>query len=224
MKKTIDDNKPMIISYMTLRQAVGWLGILLPFVLLTGNYLINRFTDFETGCNLFKNSISHYYYTRMGEVFVGTLCAVAFFLFCYKGHEKIDSRLSNLAGFFALGIVIFPTSAVLPIPCNLRSYISGSITGSIHFSMATLFFLTLAYMSYAVFTKNKGNMTPQKIIRNKIYKACAVVIVACLIGIVVFIQWLPSLANLHPVFCFESIALVAFGFSWLTKGEFLLKD
>ncbi len=228
MNKTIDENKPMIISYMTLRKAIGWLGILLPFALLIGNYLISWFTDFETGCNPFKSSISHYYYTRMGELFVGTLCAVALFLFCYKGKEKIDSHLSNLAGFFALGIITFPTSADLPIPCNLRGYMSHSTIGTIHFTMATLFFLTLASISFFIFTKNKGYMTDQKYIRNIIYKICSIVIVACLAGIAIYIKWLkqshPTLEDLHPVFWFEAIALVAFGFSWLTKGEFLLKD
>src|SRR5579863_2901443 len=31
---------PRIISYLTLRKAVGYLGILLPFVLLAGNWVI----------------------------------------------------------------------------------------------------------------------------------------------------------------------------------------
>ena len=88
MKSTENKERSLIISYMTLRQAIGWLGILLPFALLIGNYLISLVTDFETGCNPFKMSISDYYYTRMGEVFVGTLCAVALFLFCYNGKKK----------------------------------------------------------------------------------------------------------------------------------------
>ena len=48
------------------------------------------------------------------------------------------------------------------------------------------------------------------------------------IAIVVYF-FLPSdvkikLEALHYVFWFETIALWAFGISWLVKGEFLLKD
>ena len=32
------------------------------------------------------------------------------------------------------------------------------------------------------------------------------------------------LDKIHPVFCFEATALLAFGLSWLIKGEFFLKD
>ena len=175
----------------------------------------------------------------MGELFVGVLCAVALFLFCYKGKDKIDSILSNVAGFFALGIVTFPTSADVPISCSLRCYLSSSTTGAIHLTMAALFFVTLAIISYSIFTRTKtdktflfirrkGEMTNEKRKRNKIYKVCAIVMIACLVGIGLYMKVLKhhysNLENIHPVFCLEAIALVAFGFSWLTKGEFLLKD
>lgn len=142
--------------------------------------------------------------------------------------KKADSYLCNLAGFFALGIVLFPTSAESTIECNLRCYISSSLAGIIHFAFATLFFLTLAYISYFIFTKSKGKKSPQKIKRNQIYKGCAIAMIGSLFCIALYLLWLkrvlPILDEFHLVFCFETIALVAFGFSWLTKGEFLLKD
>jgi len=104
------NNNGFLISYMTLRQSIGWLGILLAPGLLTGNYLLSLFTDFEAGCNPFKSSISLYYYSGMGEIFSGTLFAVALFLFCYRGYEKIDSVLCNIAGAFAVGVALFPTN------------------------------------------------------------------------------------------------------------------
>jgi len=217
-----------IISYMTLRKTVGWLGISLPFALLIGNSLLSWLTDFEIGCNPIKSSISHYYYTRMGEIFGGTLCAVSLFLFCYKGYEKIDSRSSNIAGIFCLGVVLFPTSSTNAIPCNLRGYVADSLTGTIHLSCASLFFITLAYMSYFLFTKTGGVMTPQKIKRNFIYRTCAIVIIAsiAILALYVFVleDKFPALVPYHIVFWFEALALIAFGISWLTKGEFLLKD
>ena len=218
----------MVISYLGLRKAIGWLGILLPFILLTGNYLVRCYTGYETDCNPFKSSISDYYYTRMGDLFVGILSLVAIFLICYKGYEKKDNILTNLAGIFAFAIVLFPTSDSSPIPCNLRCYISDRLVGSIHFAMATLFFLTLSYISYFIFTKSKGVKSAQKIERNKIYKICAVVMVGSLMIIalykIFFSNLFPFLDLIHPVFLFETIALAAFGCSWLIKGEFLFKD
>ena len=70
-----DNNQGLVISYLTLRKLVGLLGMLLPFVLFFG-YLI-----FERDCT-FPPSISHFYYTDLGNCFVGTLWAVSLFLFC----------------------------------------------------------------------------------------------------------------------------------------------
>jgi hypothetical protein len=75
------NNDHLLISYLTLRKTIGWLGLLLPVVLFFGNYIISFVTEYENSCNPFKSSISHYYYTRMGEIFTGTLCAVSLFLF-----------------------------------------------------------------------------------------------------------------------------------------------
>jgi len=61
-------------SYLSLRKAVGWIGMSLPFVLMLGVILIFN-------GNLIQESISHYYYTGMRNVFVGALCAVGLFLF-----------------------------------------------------------------------------------------------------------------------------------------------
>ena len=68
-------------------------------------------------------------------------------------------------------------------------------------------------------------MTPQKIKRNVVYRVSGVVIVVCLLLIAV-LRFLPPgpIDDLQPVFWLETIASVAFGVSWLIKGETLLKD
>jgi hypothetical protein len=78
---TTNNNNGFVISYLNLRKAVGVLGIALPVVLISIYPLLNK------GCRL-PPSISHYFYTNMGSYFTGTLCAVAMFLFSYKGPEK----------------------------------------------------------------------------------------------------------------------------------------
>ena len=50
--------------------------------------------------------------------------------------------------------------------------------------------------------------------------------IACIAGIAISMVWLEAVSiKYHLVFWFESLALMSFGFSWITKAEFLfLKD
>ena len=192
-------------SYLALRKSIGWIGILLPLVLMTGAYVL-----FEEPAIL--ASISHYYHTEMGDVFVGALCAVALFLFFYVGHDLYDNTVATIAGTFALGVAWFPVTN------------HGEATGSgiIHFISAASLFLILAYFSYFIFTKGSDNPTPEKLIRNKIYRRCGIIIAACIVGILVY--KIASDAESSFVFWAETAALVTFGFSWLTKGEAIYAD
>jgi len=89
-----EDQNELVINYLTLRKALGWMGIALPFALMAGSYIWND--------GYFETSISNYYYTVLRDVFVVTLCAVALFLFTYRGYDKKDRRVTNAAGAFGL--------------------------------------------------------------------------------------------------------------------------
>jgi hypothetical protein len=99
--------------------------------------------------------------------------------------------------------------------------------GKLHLGFAALFFFTIAYISFFQFTKGSGTITPAKRMRNKIYRACGTVIIAAIILIGLYF-WLDlektQLKSINPVFILETIALLAFGISWLTKGRFLQND
>ena len=47
MENRTDPNIEPIVSYLTMRKAVGWLGMLLPFLLLIGNFTINKIGIFD---------------------------------------------------------------------------------------------------------------------------------------------------------------------------------
>jgi hypothetical protein len=216
-----DRNQPLVISYLALRRAVGILGIILPAALVVGVFALGK-------CNSIQDSISDYYYTRMGHLLVGILCALGLFLFSYKGYEKRDKIASKLACLFALGIAFFPTYGPnAKLSCNVLMRNSGNTISIMHDVFAALFFITLAYMSLFQFTKSAGNPTREKILRNRIYKTCGYTIIACIILLVLATK-IPvlreSLKDYKPIFILETIALWAFGLSWLTKGEFILKD
>ncbi|KPL15388.1 MAG: hypothetical protein AMS23_06475 [Bacteroides sp. SM1_62] len=196
-------------SYWTLRKAVGWIGLLLPFVLMLGGLIIFH-------GKLIEGSISYYYHTGMGDVFVGALCAVALFLFFYSGFDKWDDWAGNLAGLFAIGVAWFPTTKSGP----------EDWVGIIHLTCAVLFFLILASFSFFLFTKTAKDKGPtkQKKKRNVIYRICGLVMVASLIAIVIFMAIRDDNSKFPFVFLGETIALVAFGISWLTKGEAIYPD
>lgn len=205
-----DNNSELIYTYWTLRNAVGWIGMLLPFVLMLGVFFI--FNE-----NVIKDSISSYYYSGMRDVFVGALCGIALFMFFYYGYDEWDNWTANLAGIFALGVAWFPTTE------------SGTsdLIGKIHFTFAALLFLTLAYFSLFLFTKSEKGVPPsrEKSIRNKIYIICGITILVCVISIPIYTLFIQTGNSVSPfVFWAETVALIAFGISWLTKGETLFPD
>jgi hypothetical protein len=207
MKKDIS-NRSLTYTYMELRQAVGWIGIFLPFVLMLGVFVIFK-------GELVLKTISLYYFSGMRDVFVGSLCAIALFMFYYRGYDKWDNIAGNLTGFFALCVALFPTSE------------KGFDTWQaiVHFISASLFFLTLACFSLFLFTRKSSVPTKRKMTRNKIYISCGLVMIACMISIIIFYIFFEKR---HPetdfIFWAETLALIAFGVSWLTKGGKIFPD
>ena len=220
MATTKNQLDPRIISFMTLRKAVGWLGMSLAPAMLIVNY-------FFSNCSMVQDSISHYYYTVSGSVFVGILFAVAFFLFAYNGLERIDKWSTSIAAFFAICIALFPTNDNSAHSCAIVHLPDHEIRRVIHYTAAALFFIVLAYISFILFTKSKGIKTKEKKIRNSIYRTSGIVIIICIALIAFFglTQNEPDgSATFKPVFWLEWVALIAFGVSWLVKGEIVLKD
>jgi drug/metabolite transporter (DMT)-like permease len=217
MSTSPDNASFLVLSYLSLRKAIGLLGACLPFVLAIGLFVLYR--------KGLQGSISGYYHTEMRDVFVGTLCAIGVFLLSYRGYESKDRIAGNLACVFAIGTALFPTAPDVMNPTHM-----DNVKGAIHFISAALFLLTLAYFSLRLFTKTDPKLipTPRKTNRNRIYLVCGYTIVAA-IALIAIYKVLPNdiemrLAELKPVFWLESIAVVAFGISWLTKGEAILKD
>lgn len=83
------NGEPSIISYLTLRKFIGFLGMGLPFILLIGGWW-----DFGEGI---QSSVSAYYHTGMRNAFVGILFALGVFLMTYKGYDWVDNIFTTLA-------------------------------------------------------------------------------------------------------------------------------
>lgn len=95
-----DEEEKFYLSYMSLRMAIGWVGLVMPFVVRAGAFAIQGIWSPAT--------ISAYYYTGMREVFVGTLVLVGALLMCYRTPDRQDTLLGILTGLAAIGIALFP--------------------------------------------------------------------------------------------------------------------
>ena len=213
---------PRLISFSALRKSIGWLGILLPAAMLTGNYLFGH-------CTIVQESVSQYYYSITVNMLVGILCSVALFLLSYKGYpgNPFDNILTSLAGLFALGIAFFATNECSTNSCAIVHLPINDARSTTHYVCAAGFFILLAIISLFLFTKSKGSKTPEKKIRNGIYKICGIAILFFITLLVVYSKWeraFSSLSSYKPVFWLEWGALISFGISWLVKGELFLKD
>ena len=146
----------LLIHYLTLRKSVGLLGIFLPLVLIFG-------VRFLTNCNLLQNSISDYYYTKMGHYMTGTLCAVSLFMFSYKGYGPKDLWAGRGASLFSLGVAFFPCSNFLPLSeCKVLELKGNEVINLIHFGSATCLFLIFSFFCLFLFTKSSGHPTNRK--------------------------------------------------------------
>jgi len=180
---------------------IGACGILLPLSCI--------YYAFVLGHGL-QDSISDFYYTDVRNVFVGILFVLGFFLLTYKGYEPIDSRFANAGFYFALGVALFP--------CKGDYYY-------IHFISAFLLFSVFIFFSLKLFTlsvKKKGH-APDRDKRNAVYVACGWIMVACIviIGLTFAFSSLKDIRlGFNTTFWLETIALISFAISWLTKGRF----
>ena len=97
-----DNSNPLVVSYLTLRQMIGWIGLLMPFFVRAGAYVFEGIHS--------TDSISAYYYTGMRDVFVASLVLAGVLITCYRAPGLIDNVTAIVAGLGAIGIALFPMS------------------------------------------------------------------------------------------------------------------
>jgi hypothetical protein len=214
MNKSQEIDNTLVISYLDLRKSIGVIGIMLPFVVSIGKILLE-------GPGIL-GSISSYYYSVMGNVFVGSMCAIGVFLWSYKGYDLRDAIAGTIAAVCAIGIALLPTAP------DAGATTEQIKIGNIHLAFAAVFFLTLAYFALVLFRETKPGVPPtrMKLVRNKVYTVCGYTILAA-VGFIAAMHFMPGdprIEALSPVFWLESIATIAFGTSWLVKGEAILQD
>ncbi len=212
-----------MVSYFTMRRWIGALGILLPVVVVAGGKLIKHLPVLP--------SISAYYYSNMEDWFVGLLCVVGVFLLSYDAYPGLDRAICALCGACAIGVAFFPTLAPdhdprKPVPVGIFQ-LPDDISSRFHYTFAVALFIGMAAMSLFLFTRSdpaKGGPTPQKKKRNGVYVACGLVMAAALLtGLIRLAIQGPEDSSPFTLYV-EGVCLIAFGISWITKGEVVFKD
>ena len=210
----------LVLSFLRVRRAIGLLGYFLPPALLIYSLV--------WGEGLLP-SISAYYYSPMREVFVGTLSAIAVFLWSYEGYRPrpgewlSDLMAGRAASLGALAVALIPTAPDVPVACTLSQCVLGfSLSGTLHWLGAALFFGALALFCLVLFVRG-AHPDAEKAASNGIYRACGWIILGAL-ALIALILLSPGavktqLAPLRPVFWLETIATFAFATSWMVKGD-----
>jgi hypothetical protein len=215
MSQRNPDQNELIVNYMRLRQTVGWIGTLLPIVLLAGA----AFTSTAR-----PDSMSGYYYTDMRDIFVGTLWALGVFLVAYRGYDKVDDSITNVAGFAAIGVALFPTKPAVctagPGACPASSVTRLSthqqVVGDIHLVLAAVTLIALGLMALRFAKQTKQRFATE----NAIYLGSGAIVLCCVLLAALFALLPASVKGRWPwLFFFEAVAVFAFGVSWFVKGR-----
>jgi hypothetical protein len=213
-------DKELVVSYLTLRQMIGWVALLMPVAVRLGAF---HFEGVHT-----TESISAYYYTGMRDVFVSTLVLSGALLACYRTPAFSDGVVATIAGLAAIGIGLFPMDPAyakeildqFPEMPKLTCYKNTGILGY-HFYFVAAFFALAFYLVYFRFRAFTPKIpSRQKIMRNQVYKGCGAAMLAGFVAIGA-LAWLNKQAS---IFWPETVAVVAFSAAWLVKGRLILKD
>ena len=194
------------------RNVLGLLGMLLPFIsMFSGLFVRNKVPSWWW-------SISATYYISPALSII--LGASAIFLICYRSYDTIDTVINIISGIFAMGVVLFPCKGPYDYPYVGFFQLPVDVSNVIHSICALLLFVFLSYNIGWLFTRGSN------VKKNKIYKFCSYSMIVILI-IFLLLKILEFCGFPVPgwiVMIAEALLLLFFGFAWLVKGQFVLKN
>jgi len=220
MPEFSEKTNALVLSYVGIRRAIGFSGLILPFLLGPLGWLL-------LGIDI-QDNMSSYYHTPLRDVFVGVICAIGVFLFCYQGYDRVENWTANIGCAAALGVAFFPLDA------HSDPLVQKSLVGYLHSVSGGVFFLTLA--CYSVFHLPKSTdespeeeAPPHEAERNFVYRTSGVVILISMaaMGLYLFLipeTWKQWLNVYNFLFWMEWVALWSFAAAWLTKGRIMLAE
>lgn len=177
-------------------------------------------------------SISQYYHSNAGDLFVGVLFFVGIFQISYRGHQRIDNLITWITGILAICIAIFPCAplqniseistaepmvkiGILQIPASVSNYI--------HLTVAIVFFVIISLYVLFFFTKKHKNRPPstQKKRKNLIFIICGggMLLIIILLVLLWIFKGTDFFQHSGRLFFPEFGLLLLFGIAWLIKAN-----
>lgn len=213
----MEQKKPLALSHKAHRAAIGYIGLLLPFVVV----IVAKWRPVPDHQGFLLESISAYYYTTGVVFFVGGLFALSLFLLTYRGYtdDSEDLWLARLAALAAFVVAASPTE---PPWVSVRLAWWTEWMGWTHNAGAVVLFGSFIAFSLWLFPRtHKGmrdRMSRRKKRQNLIYRICGAVMILSVAGALYL-----GLTG-RSIFIPESVALIMFAISWLTKGKSRVLD
>ncbi|MFC7550873.1 hypothetical protein [Plantactinospora sp. GCM10030261] len=213
-------------SYLVLRMVVGVFGILLPVIMIMGEWLVLR------GGVRVRGSLSAYYHSSMRDLFVATLAVTGVLLATYLAAEPRTREFwySLIAGVAVLGVAFLPTerpglldgaarcgSTPMPSGCSpAQQQFGEETTATLHFACAAIFILSLARIS-SLFARDAARHRARGIA--VVQRICSGIIVVAVVGVVAGELLDLELWRITPLYAGEVVSVWAFGISWLLASR-----
>jgi hypothetical protein len=193
-------------SFLKTRVVIGVIGVLLPLVLVIGNWMV-------LGQSRILPSLSAYYHSGMRNWFVGSLWAIGSGLLVYLAARRnlADSVISFVAGLLAVGVALFPTNAPDTV---------ATIIAKLHVAFAAMLFALLGVICFRFGNrdgKREDRSMRWRITWRTVHRTCAIVIWVAVVASVALAA--VGSGDNHTVFVGETVAVLAFGLSWFLKGS-----
>lgn len=218
-------NKAIAENYRKLRTRIGVIALAFPVVVVTVGLL--------WGIGL-QPTLSDYYYAKdpVGNRidaypvrlwFCGLLFIVGAFLYKYEGFSPNENRWLSLAGFFALGVAVFPTSLDGHGQSDFGFVVAwlGVPQLSLHGVSAVLAFVCIAvvilwYSDLTLQDLKKADAAAYK--RYKIYYRGIGIFMVVAIGVSVFLHYAFKKEGSFILLA-EAFGIWAFAAYWFVKNK-----
>jgi hypothetical protein len=191
-------------TYFTLRLSLGLSALGLPLALWLGGWILFGTT--------LQPSMSAYYYTHMGDVFLGVLIAVGASLTIYRGYSGQEDWILDAAGVLAVGVALIPAETGTPLGGS-HALITSSL---LHGVCAIGFFFAIGWVCIFRAQDTLELISDGIVVRRfkRSYRIIGVLMIAAPIAATVLNLMAGSRL---VVFWSEALAAWVFAAYWLTK-------
>ena len=172
-------------------------------------------------------SFSMFYWNSSRPIYLVMLSITAIFNILYKGYDWKDRVLNITVGIALLVLVFIPVANPFVLNTNpdfrynLLPNIPNETSRWIHRSATFVVIIGYVINILFLFTKNSGEITEKKRVRNIIYRVCGIgTIILFIFQTLIALQIIPvpSKFFIYP----EVLTFILIGFCWLVKGEALV--